>query len=207
MLNLFKVNKKGMSLIEMIIAISIFTIGIAGFTLLFSSSWKSNSFILEEGMASMQAAQSVRTISAQLRDIRQSDTGEYLMKTAAENELVVYREEDEDGKIERVRYFLDEASDTFKKGVSEASGTPLAYPSDYSSDTVKNLAMYVVNADNSEPLFKYYDNANNQLSSPATPTSVRIIELNLWVNIKPLTAPDNVRIGTSVEIRNLDESI
>ncbi len=191
----------------MIVAISIFTIGIAGFTLLFSSSWKSNSFILEEGMASVQAAQSVRKISAQLRDIRQSDTGEYMVKKADENELVVYRNEDDDDNIERVRYFLDEANDIFKKGVIEASGTPLAYPTDYSSDTVTNLALYAVNADNSEPLFKYYDNGNNQLSSPATPTSIRIIELNLWVNIKPLSAPDNVRIGTSVEIRNLDESI
>jgi prepilin-type N-terminal cleavage/methylation domain-containing protein len=207
MLNLFKVNKKGMSLIEMIVAISIFTIGIIGFTLLFSSSWKSNSFIMEEGMASMQATQSVRAISAQLRDIRQSDTGEYLLKTATENELVVYREEDGDGKIERVRYFLDDSNKTFKKGVAEASGTPLTYPSNYSADTITTIAMYVVNTDNSEPLFKYYNNANNQLSSPATPTSVRIIELNLWINIKPLTAPDNVRIGTSVEIRNLDESI
>lgn len=191
----------------MIVAISIFTMGIAGFTLLFSRSWKSNSFIVEEGMASVQAAQSVRKISAQLRDIRQSDTGEYMIKTANANELVVYRDEDADDKIERVRYFLDETNDTFKKGVAKPSGTPLAYPSDYNSDTVTTLALYAVNADNSEPLFKYYDNVNNQLSSPVTPTNVRVIELNLWVNIKPLSAPDNVRIGTSVEIRNLDESI
>lgn len=191
----------------MIVAISIFTIGIAGFTLLFYRSWKSNSFIMEEGMASVQAAQSVRKITAQLRDIRQSDTGEYMIKKADVNELVVYRNEDTDDKIERVRYFLDVASRTFKKGVAEASGLPLVYPSDYSSDTVTTLAMYVVNADNSEPLFKYYGNTNNLLASPVTPTSIRIIELNLWVNIKPLSAPDNVRIGTSVEIRNLDESI
>lgn len=202
-----KKYEKGLSFIEMIVAISIFTIGIAGFTLLFYRSWKSNSFIVEEGMASMQAAQSVRKISAQLRDIRQSDTGEYMVKTASENELVVYRNEDDDDNIERVRYFLDETNDTFKKGVAEASGSPLAYPANYDSDTVTTLALYTVNADNSEPLFKYYDNANNQLASPATPTSIRVIELNLWINIKPLSAPDNVRIGTSVEIRNLDESI
>lgn len=196
-----------MSLIEMMVAISIFTIGIAGFAMLFSRSWKSNSFIIEEGIASVQAVQSVRKISAQLRDIRQSNTGEYMIKLAGENELVVYRNDDDDANIERVRFFLDEATDTFKKGVAEASGMPLAYPSDYSSDIVTTLAMYVVNADNSEPLFKYYDNQNNQLSSLVTPISVRVIELNLWVNIKPLSAPDNVRIGTSVEIRNLDESI
>jgi hypothetical protein len=201
--NFFKKYEKGLSFVEMMVAIAIFTLGIAGFTLLFSRSWKSNSFIMEEGMASMQAAQSSRTISADLRDIQQSDTGEYMVKTANANELVVYRDEDDDNDIERVRYFLD--SNTFKKGVARASGSPKAYPADYSSDAVTTLARYVVNADNAEPLFKYYNNSNTLLTAPATPTSVRIIELNLWINIKPLTAPDNVRIGTSVEIRNLDE--
>lgn len=200
-------KKKGMSLIEMIVAISIFTMGIAGFTMLFLKSWKSNSFILEEGMASSQASQTVTNISGKLREIRQPDTGEYMIKTANENELVIYVNEDADSNIERVRYFLDGTNHILKKGVAEASGSPLSYPADYSSDTINNLASYVMNSGGSEPVFKYYDNTNTQLSASPTPTNIRVIEINLWINIKPLSAPENVKIGTSVELRNLDESI
>lgn len=189
----------------MLVAILIFSIGIGGFSMLFIRSWRANSFVLEEGMTSMQAARAVRQITAQLRDIRQSDSGEYMVKLAAADELVVYRDEDDDEGIERVRYYLDGADDTFKKGVAEYNGT--AYPADYSGDTITDLALYVVNADNSEPLFRYYDNVNAEIAEPATPTTVRLIELNLWINIKPLTAPENVRIGTTVQIRNLDEAI
>lgn len=191
---------------EMIVAISIFTLGIAGFTLLFSRSWKSNSFIVEEGMAAMQASNSVRNISKDLREIRQAETGEYMVKTAGENELTVYFDVDGDGIAERVRFYVDDDEDTFIKGVAEASGSPLAYPVDYSADTETVLANYVMNGSLSEPVFKYYNNVNVELTSPA-PTDIRLIEVNLWINIKPLSAPDNVKIGTSVELRNLDENI
>ncbi len=191
---------------EMIIAISIFTLGIAGFTLLFSRSWKSNSFIVEEGMAAMQASNSVRNISRDLREIRQAETGEYMVKTAEENELVVYFDVDGDDVVERVRFYVDEDTDTFIRGVAEASGSPLAYPADYSADIETVLANYVMNGSLSELVFKYYDNENMELVSPA-PTDIRLIEVNLWINIKPLSAPDNVKIGTSIELRNLDENI
>lgn len=191
----------------MIMAISIFTIGIAGFTLLFANSWKSNSFILEEGMAATQASNTIRKISSQLREIRQSDAGQYMVKTASANELVVYLDSDSDDDVERVRYFLDDANDILKKGVAEPSGSPPSYPDNYSSDTVTNLAICVMNSGESEPVFQYYDNNNDPLSSSPSPTDIRIIEVNLWINIKPQSAPENVKIGTSVELRNLDESI
>jgi prepilin-type N-terminal cleavage/methylation domain-containing protein len=200
-------KKKGMTLIEMMIAIAIFTMGMVGFSLLFAQSWKSNSFIIEENVASAQAYRSVNTITSELREIRQSATGEYMIKTATSDELVVYVDDDKDGTVERVRFFIDGSSNIFKKGVAKPVGSPLAYPANYSADIITNLALYVVNEEQSEPLFKYFNSTNTQLGAPARPTEIRVIDLNLWVNIKPLSAPDNVRIGTSVEIRNLDESI
>lgn len=191
----------------MIVALSIFTMGIAGFTALFVNSWKSNSFIMEEGMAASQAAGNVSRISKQLRGIMQPNTGEYMIKAASGTELVVYLNDDDDDNIERVRYFLDDDNDILKKGVAEPSGSPLSYPADYNSDVVTVLAGYVMNSGISEPIFRYYDNSNNILGSPPTLTEIRIIEVNLWINIKPSSAPENVKIGTSVELRNIDENI
>jgi len=206
MTDILRINRKGLTLVEMLVAISIFTIGIAGFTMLFANSWKSNSFILEEGVASSQASWTITKISSELREARQSDAGDYMVKTASANELVIFINNDEDDNIERVRYYLDDDNDVLKKGVAEASGSPLSYPADYSSDTVTNMAIYVMNSGGSEPVFQYYDNNNGLLPSPF-PTDIRVIEVNLWINIKPQSAPENVKIGTSVELRNLDESI
>lgn len=191
----------------MMVAISIFTIGIGGFTLLFANSWKSNSFIMEEGMASIQASNTIRRISSQLREIRQSDDGKYMVESANNNELVVYLNNDSDSDVERVRYFLDDANDILKKGVAEPSGTPPSYPDGYGSDTVTNMAVYVMNSGESEPVFQYYGNENDPLASSPSPTDIKVIEVNLWINIKPQSAPENVKIGTSVELRNLDEGI
>ena len=200
-------NKKGMTFTELIVAISILSIGMAGFTMLFISSWKSNSFIIEEGMAAAQASNSVRKISKELREIRQAENGDFMIKAAGENELVVYLDESKDGFVDRVRYYVDEDEDIFIKSVAEASGDPLNYPENYDGDEERIIARFVMNGALTEPVFKYYDNENELLSSSPTLTDIRLIEVNLWINIKPETAPDNVRIGTSVELRNLDESI
>lgn len=205
MKKIFYQNKKGLTFIEMIVSIAILTIGMAGFTMLFSRSWKTNSFILEESMSSIQATQSVRKVAAQLRGIRQAETGAYMIALADEDQIVTYMDIDGDDYVERVRYYLDDADNTFVRGVAEYSGG--TYPTGYAADAETTLAAYVVNTEESEPVFRYYNNSNNEIASPAIPNSIRIIELNLWVNIKPMSAPDNVRIGTSVEIRNLDEGI
>jgi len=199
-------NRKGMSLVEMLVAISILVIGMAGFSMLFVRSWKTNSFIIEEGIASSQASRAVMSISSKIRETRQSDTGEFVIKLAEASQLVVYNNEDSDNSVERVHYYYDETNQILKKGVAKASGSPLAYPSDFSSDTVTDMVKFVTNSGADQPIFRYYDNNNAQLVSPVL-TDIKMIELNLWINIKPLSAPDNINFSTKVELRNLDESI
>jgi prepilin-type N-terminal cleavage/methylation domain-containing protein len=192
--------KKGMSLIEMMVAISIFSVCMLGFTLFFARNWKTNSFILEEGEAMLQATHTVNDIASELRSSRQSEAGSYMIATATDTELIIYVDDDFDGSVEKVRYYLDDGNNQFKKGVAEYSG------GSYGSYTVTTLANYVMNESGTNPVFVYFDYENTELASSPTVTNIRVIEINLWVNIKPLSAPDNVRIGTSVELRNLDAS-
>ena len=77
--------KKGMTLIEALIAISIFTIGIAGFSLLFIKAWQSNSYTFEMGRSSLALSQGVNEIVGYLRKARQGDDGSYPVKSAASN--------------------------------------------------------------------------------------------------------------------------
>lgn len=199
----------GMTIVELIVSISIFTIGIAGFTLLFARTWKANSFVLEEGQASSQASNTLDNMVKSLRKVKQSDNGNFGIKSAGDFDLVVYLDDDGDGTTERIHYFLDQNSQKLQKGISKPSGSPLAYPA--ADQNVATLANYIVNT-SSQPTFFYYnehypiDMANNPLPMPIILPDVRLIQIHLWVNIRPASAPDNVNLQSFVELRNLNEN-
>lgn len=208
-----KSGKKGMTLVDVMVAISIFTIGIGGFTMLFARSWKVNSFIIEEGNTVRIASRGVQTVVKDLRKIRQADNGDYAIKSGDDFNLTVYLDDDRDGVTERVHYFLDTDTNQLKKGVTDpVAGTPPTYPA--GDQTVTVVADYVMNTP-TQPIFYYYnkdypgDIVNNPLNlSPTLPVAqVKLIRVLLWVNIKPLTAPDNVNFESFVDLRNLNENI
>jgi type II secretory pathway component PulJ len=204
-------TKKGMSLIDMMIAISIFTIGIGGFTMLFVRTWESNKFIIETGQTSMMASRSVQQLTSELRKIRQSDGGDYPIKAGDDFSLTVYLDVDKDGVTERVHYYL--SNEKLKKGVTKpTSGTPPTYPS--ADQVTTDMANYVMNT-STQPIFYYYnkdypgDTVHNPLNlSPSLPVGeVKLIRIHLWINIKPNTAPDNINFESFVDLRNLNENL
>lgn len=200
---------RGLTIVELIMAISIFTIGIAGFTILFARTWKANSFILEEGQASFKASNALDNMAKSLRKVKQADNGNFGIKSAGDFDLVVYLDDDGDSTTEKIHYFLDQDSQKLKKGISEPSGSPLVYPD--TDQTVITLADYIVNT-TLQPVFIYYNEdypinmASNPLTTPVVLPDVRLIQIHLWVNIKPVSAPDNINLQSFVELRNLNES-
>jgi type II secretory pathway pseudopilin PulG len=203
--------KKGMTLIDMIIAIGIFSMGMIGFTILFVRVWKSNSFIMEEGQATMMASRTIQQLVESLRKIKQADNGEFAIKSGNDFNFTVYLDDDNDGITERVHYFL--VGESFKKGVTKPNaGTPPTYPS--GDQVITIMANYVTNTA-AQPIFYYYnkdypgDIVNNPLNiSPTLPIDkVKLVRIKLWINIKPLTAPDNVNFESFVDLRNLNENL
>jgi prepilin-type N-terminal cleavage/methylation domain-containing protein len=214
----YSTNKKGMTLIEMLVAVSILTLGMAGFTMLGSKTWKFNSFILESGNATNKATKAMNDTIKNLRKVRQADDGSYPIKAVSSTSLTVYIDDDDDNVTERVHYYLDDNADTFIKGVAKPSGSPLKYPENssgipiYTNDQITIISNYVVNT-TSQPVFEYYDGnypiviSNNPIPVASLNTSdVKLVKVRLWVNIKPLTAPDNINLESFVEFRNLNEN-
>src|SRR3989344_620494 len=114
---------RGMTLIEMLVAIAVMLIAMEGFTLLFVKSWETNKFILEEGLASAAASRATNKIITQLRSVRQADNGDFAVESGADFDVKVYADIDDDGVTERVHYFLDLATDELKVGVTDPLGT------------------------------------------------------------------------------------
>jgi hypothetical protein len=197
----------GMSLMEMLIAIGIFTMGMAGFTALFIFSWHQNSYTMEMGQTSMAVSQGVNNLVGYLREVRQGDDGSYPVISADDNDLVVFGDYDKDGITERLHFYRS-GSDIIMGIRKPTTGLPKTYLS--GDAETKVIASSIVN-DINTPIFAYYDSSypedsvNNPIATPATVPDVRLIRVDLHMNIDPNRPPDNVQIQSFVEIRNLND--
>lgn len=199
---------KGLTLVEMLMAIFILSAGMLGFTLLFSSSWRSNKFILETGITSIRVNRASTEIINNLRKVRQADNGDYPIESADDFDFQAYLDIDNDGVTERVHYWLDDANDRLMRGVREPStAQPPTYAAGDGTTTV--IAEYIVN-ETTEPLFYYYnknypgDTVNNPLATPASLGEVRLVRVLIRMNIDPIKAPNNINVESFVDLRNLE---
>lgn len=196
-----------MSLIEVMVAIAIFTMSIAGFTALFLRTWKVNSYTLEMGQASLSASQGVNTAVNYIRKTRQGDDGAYPIQSAANNDLVIFSDYNRDGITERLHFYLQNGQLMMGARVP-TTGMPKTYPA--GDQTTKVLAKNIVNTP-SEPIFYYYnanyptDKVTNPLAMPLDVSAVRLAKILLKINVIPGKGPENIEIQSFVEIRNLND--
>lgn len=193
--------RKGMTLVEVLVAIAIMSLGMAVLTMLSMKAWNYRGYALEQATATTMATKVINQMVHEIRTARQANDGSYAIKETEENSLIIYRDEDLDGNAERVHYFVDGGE--LKKGVARF------IDGSYGSEDVSVLLKYVTNEDKGEPFFYYYDNGypvNHQtaMDSPL-PFDVRLIRLHLWINVKPIVAPENVNLESIAELRNLNE--
>jgi hypothetical protein len=199
---------KGLTLVEMLVAIFIMALGMIGFTLLLSSSWKTNKFIIETGVSAVKVNRASTEIINNLRKVRQADNGDYPVESADDFDIEVYLDIDGDGVTERVHYWLDSVNDYLMRGVREPSA---ANPPTYAAGdgTTSIIANYVVN-EATEPLFYYYnenypgDIVNNPLPTPSDIQDIRLVRVLIRMNIDPIKAPNNINIESFADLRNLE---
>lgn len=197
----------GLTLVEMLMAILIFVIGIAGFTLLFSRTWQMNAYSIRMGQTSLQASQGLDKLTNYIRGASQSDNGAYPIVSADGNELVFYDDYDHDGVVERLNIY--KSGTNVLMGVTKPTDTlPKTYP-----DGDQETFTLVSNVQNSvsQPIFTYYnmnypgDAADNPLATPANVADVRLVEIDLEINIDPTRSANNIEAQTFVEMRNLND--
>ncbi len=197
-----------MTIIEMLIAMFIFTLIMFGSVYLLSQIYKRYGFAMEQGMSTSAVEHSLKIIIETVRGMKQSDGGAYPIELATNTGFTFYADADNDGITEKVHYFLE--NNLIKRGVSKPSGTPPTYPA--GDGTVTTLAEHVVNSP-AQPLFYYFntdypvDQAGNPLTTPVSPVSdIRLVKADIYVNIDPFRSPDNIRLESYVMLRNLKDN-
>jgi hypothetical protein len=109
-LKIIKSKTRAFTLLETVIAISFFSIITFFVSNFIVSSYRIYYYDKEQSMAVDQARRGVETMIKELREARDGDNGSYPIETADDKQIVFYSDIDNDGKAEKIRYFLGTVS-------------------------------------------------------------------------------------------------
>jgi prepilin-type N-terminal cleavage/methylation domain-containing protein len=190
---------KGMTLVELLVAIGIMLIVLTGMTTLFVVAWKSQSYQIKLGQASLIASRGVSKVVKNIRQAQQGGDGSYLLKSGDNFDIVFYANVDNDSAVERVHYYL--SGGIFYMGVANSSpDPPYSYPAD--DEVISIVSSNVVNT-SADYIFEYYDNNAVLMATPVASGSVRMVEVRLLVDVDPFSSPIPVTVKSRTTMRNL----
>jgi prepilin-type N-terminal cleavage/methylation domain-containing protein len=201
-------SQRGLTLVEMLIAIVIFSLILIGTLLLLKYIYKNYGYVMEQGLSLNGVQKGIKVLTDDVRGARSADSGAYPIVSADKFDFVFYANIDNDIITERVHYYLQ--NQEIKKGITKPSGTPPSYPS--GDQTTTTLVTHVVNTA-AQPLFYFFDTnypadqINNPIVVPVSDVGkVRLVKMDMFYNLNPFRAPDNVRLESFVEMRNLKDN-
>ena len=94
------------SLIETIVAIAIFALIIGAVTGSIVMIYRTHRYTFQQSTAIEEARRGIEVMVKEVREAREGENGSYPIEEAGDKELIFYSDIDDDGKVERVRYFL-----------------------------------------------------------------------------------------------------
>jgi prepilin-type N-terminal cleavage/methylation domain-containing protein len=197
----------GFTLIEMLVAIFIFsTVTIAIITVFsnfFTSASKQNSLIASQDMARKLTFGIVN----QLRNAQTGSDGSYAIDVAGDQEMAFHANIDGGASLERVRYYLQNGK--LWEGITNYSNNT------YNTSTEKSvLALDNVANSSSTPLFYYYDgnyigsSTQSSLTQPVNVTQVKFVKINLQItNTGGLKGTNYYTVNDGAAVRNLKTNL
>jgi prepilin-type N-terminal cleavage/methylation domain-containing protein len=195
-------NRQGLTIIELMVAISIFTVFVIAASDFIVRGLQSNVFGYEQEDAVANARRAAGVMVEELRRAANSAKGDYMFDTVATGTIIFYADTDDDGLTERIRYFADGIN--LKKGSIAPTGTPLAY--NQADEKINTFAIYLNNQ--SMSIFNYFDTNNAAIANPAAnKTKIRLIRTTLKINVTPERAPADYFYNADIQIRNLKDNL
>ena len=192
--------KKGFILIEFIISMGIMVVivGFIGFTM--AQLAKVGVFVNDRLLNQQGLDLVFNTMVTEIRSIGPSSIGDYSIQLASSSQFVFFSDVDKDGIFERIRYIF--TSTTLDRGIIEPTGNPLVYTT--STEARKSLVTNIIAASSS---FAYFDDdyngSQNPLTYPVTVESVRVVKVEVYVDIQPASSPEPAHFSDTILIRNL----
>ncbi|MFA6078822.1 MAG: prepilin-type N-terminal cleavage/methylation domain-containing protein [Candidatus Omnitrophota bacterium] len=199
-------TKRGMTLVEVLIAVAIFAVVMIAIGTFEVNIFSYNSSISGSFNTAQNAQTILKTILKELREMAPGANGSYPIVTAGTTTLSFFSDPDNDGVTEQITYSL--SNNTLYRSIIQPSGSPLAY--NPASQTVSSLVADVRN-DASLPVFQYFDANYNGTSSPltlpASLTAIRLIKISLSLDADPNRLPLPVIYTVQANLRNIKNNL
>ncbi len=195
----YKNTKNGFTIIEVLVVLAIFVVILGALVGSLRYFYRSNTTAIEQSFAVQSARRGIENIATDIREATYSDEGSYPVISMATSSFSFYSDIDSDIFIEKVRYFLDGTD--VKRGVIDSSGDPRTY--DDNNEVVSIISENVRNASESTDIFTYYDTNGSVITSTASTTNVRFVDINIIVNTTPARGLNNFTLNTSATLRNV----
>lgn len=188
-----------MTFVELLVTISIMTVVTTALMGIIQSFYKDNDYLIEETAALANARGGIDSTVYNLRQATYGDDGSYPIAVAGTSTLTIYADADHGSDVEQLQYSL--INGTLYERMTYATGSPPTYTGKQSTTTI---ATYVQNS--ADPIFTYYDNAGNQLSSTSTNiASISSIRVSVEIDLNPNRAPNLFTLSEMATLRNLQQ--
>jgi len=101
-------SSQGFTLAETIVAIFVFSTLMAAVSGAILILYRTHSYQWQQSLAIEEARRGIERMVKEIREAREGENGAYPIEYAGDKEFIFYSDVDNDGKTERVRYFLGE---------------------------------------------------------------------------------------------------
>ncbi|HVU75731.1 MAG TPA: type II secretion system protein [Candidatus Paceibacterota bacterium] len=191
-------QERGITLIETIVWIAIFTAAMVAITTSVIYFYRTSNFAIQEATALASTQHGMDTMVRTIREAAYSSIGAYPVVSLATSSMTFYANTDSDSLVERVHYYL--SGTNVYMGTLKPTGDPASYTG---SETVSLVADNIKNASSSIDLFTYYDQNGTQMTDLTQIAQLRFVTINLVADIDPNRAPVNTQLRSSATLRNL----
>lgn len=194
----------GMTLLEAVMVIGMFTL--IGLTLAatIADFYRANSYTLEQAEEIENARRGMTQWNRDVKEMTTGEDGSFPVAVIDQHRFGYYSDTDRDEQVEYVEYVL--ATTTLHKYTYSATGTPPVY--NYTTpEKTEILSLYVQNINQGTSTFQYYDNTGNELSSTSAVVDVRFIRAQFIINIDQYRSPGEFMLRSSIAPRNLKDNL
>ncbi len=199
-------SQKGFTILELLVAVSIFG-GLAILVALLFSDVFSGS---KQQLLAVDNVEQSRLVASQfLNEMRNATTGvsgEYSLGQAGDQQIIFYSKTTGTSTVNRIRYYV--SGTKLYKGVVIPTGNPLTY--NLGSEVVKVAQNDLTNG--TGQVFTYYGDtysgSENSLTQPINLTAVKFVKINLTVLTQAKNNSNTTySISEGVTIRNLKTNL
>ncbi len=203
--NLHFIQQRGFTIVELLVAISIFSL------LIFVTMVMLQNVLIDthQQFSALDNVDHARLVTSEivneLRNATVGADGSYQINTAGDNQLIFYSTPSGGGPVNRVNYYL--SGTTLWKGVTAPTGNPQVY------NTALEIKAIVQNdVVNTAPIFTYYNGnytgSGNPLPQPVNVNFVKFVKINLDI-LKQVQKqnPSIFSISAGSNIRNLKNNL